>query len=145
MLFEQTISKRININYSELIIDTNSKDKKSIPFSKTDKVYISFEKLVTTKNYFLVISFVTLILIILVAPYLLISVVIISLIIACYLSMNFYKSCTLKIELTDEKVSVRYISLDFRYELVRIVQDLRKNIESKKNQALCLNFKQQII
>lgn len=133
MLFEQTILKRINVDNFELIIHANSKDRKSIPFSKINKVYISFEKFsVTTKNYFLVLSFVTVGLIILVYPNLLISLVIIILIITCYLFMHFYKFCTLNIELTEEKVSVRYISLDLRCELVGIIQELRKGMQLTK-------------
>lgn len=144
MLFEQTISKRININNSELIIDANSKDKKSIPFSKIDKVYISFEKLsVTTKNQFLVRSFITALIISLVFPYFLISAVITCLVTACYLSMHFYKFCTLNLELAEEKVRIRFISLEAKYELVNIVQELRRVVQLSKLSTSVLSINQQ--
>lgn len=123
MLLDQTISKRININNSELIIDANFKDEKIIPFSKINKVYISFEKLsVTSKKQFLLISFITALIIIVVFPYFLIFAVMAGLVVACYLAMHFYRFCTLNLDLTEEKFRVRFISLDFKYQVINIIQ-----------------------
>jgi multisubunit Na+/H+ antiporter MnhE subunit len=133
MLFQQTISKRININNSDLIIDANFKDKKCIPFAKINNVYISFEKLsVETKRQFLFIGFITALIIIVVFPYFLIFAVMTCLVAVCYTAIHFYKFCTLNVELSEQKVRVRFISLDVKYELVNIVQELRRRIQLSK-------------
>lgn len=142
MLFKQTILKRININNSELIIDANFKDEKSIPFSKINKVYISFEKLsVTTKNQFLFISFITALIIMVVFPYFVIFAVMTCLVAVCNSAIHFYKFCTLNVELSEEKVRVRFISLDVKYELVNIIQELRRGVQLSKvsTSLLCAN------
>jgi hypothetical protein len=140
MLFKQTISKRINVNNLVLIINADANDEKSIAFSKISKVYISFEKVSSrTKNHFLFTSFVAGFIIIVAFPDFLFFLGIAGLIAAAYLSMHFYKFCTLNLDLTEEKVKIRFISLDAKYELVNIIQELRRGVQLSKLSASVIN------
>ncbi|MFT6743449.1 MAG: hypothetical protein ACJAVF_004975, partial [Paraglaciecola sp.] len=56
-------------------------------------------------------------------------------------AIHFYKFCTLNVELSEEKVRVRFISLDVKYELVNIIQELRRGVQLSKvsTSLLCAN------
>lgn len=133
MFTDQRILKKISIEKLELIINKTDRNEKHIPFTAISKVYISFEKVsVRTKKHFLFISFMTGLVIIPVFPDFLIFLVMTGLCMACYLSMHLFKFCTLNIELTHAKSSIRFIFYGDKSELVHSIQEIRRSVQLTK-------------
>ena len=134
MILGSIFFTKLIINDSELIINSRFKVKKNIDFSQIKKVYVSVEKMsVITKRYFLIISLITAGIVMIVFPSITNAEISITSIIGGYLSLHFYKFCTLNLELIEEKFIVRFISYDIKYELVNFVRELRINVELTKS------------
>jgi hypothetical protein len=134
MIVQPIYLKKLIIDDSELIINSSFNAKKNFPFSQIKKVYVSVGKAsVSTKRYFLFISFITAAIVMMVFPSAANAGIIVSLITGGYLFLHFYKFCTLNLELIEEKFLVRFISYDIKYELVNFIRELRINIEVTKS------------
>jgi hypothetical protein len=128
MLFTNSID-RIQVIETELLINVNLINQKKIPLEEIKKVFVSIKKIPVIYEI----------------VYILMGGIFIGLnfsfypigfyfwlVSGIYLLGEFivhnYKSCTLNLELQNEKVQIRYISYELKYQLVHKINEIKFRI-----------------
>ena len=128
MLFNNSID-RIQVVETELLINVNLINQKKIPLEEIKKVFVSVKKIpVIYENVYILMGGIFIGLNFSFYPigfyFWLVS--------AIYLLGEFivhnYKSCTLNVELQNEKVQIRFIPYERKYQLVHKINEIKFRI-----------------
>lgn len=141
MFFGKSRLRNIVIYDSELIIDYNLRTQKKIPMDQLNKVYISFEGIATSyKVFYLLMSTIC---IVFSGIYFYSFPIVFALIIflaKLYEILHFYKTCTLNLELVNDKIAIRFIPFDLKFEVVDIINELKRRMNTPVEDVLPIEF-----
>lgn len=146
MFFGRNRIRNIVIRNSEFIIDFNLTTEKKIAINQLDKVYISFEKI--SKSYkisYLMISILCIIVVgVFISSFPILSVLTLVLLII-YRTIHSYKMCTLNFVLENDAIAIRFIPFKFKYEVVLLINELKKLINTPEEEVLRIEFSKYVI
>lgn len=136
MLFKNSID-RIQVIESELLINVNLINKKKISLNEIKKVYVSVKKVPTKYEIAYILSVGIVIgLNFSFYPIGLYFWIVSGFFLLGEYIVHKYKSCTLNIELKNEKIQFRYIPYEHKYQLVNKINEIKVCIKQKNTDHL---------